>query len=268
MTENPHITQEALISYLYDECEPAARAEVVAHLERCSLCAEDIAALGATREHLAGWTPPDIALGFQISRPQPAAILRPQRWWQRPLPAWAQAAAALLIFGAGLSIGAARALTESSEVTGPLAVTAEQSVAPASPPTSTDNLARDVEQLRAELVSLKNTSSAGSSDPAPRSARALMDQAQALTPTAPRADAALLQQVRSLIEESEERQRSEFTLRAAQLARDFEVQRRADLTRIDRTIGRVHEETGVEVRQQRQAIDNLLRVVATSTPGR
>jgi hypothetical protein len=263
MTENPHITQEALISYLYDECEPAARAEVVAHLERCSLCAEDIAALGATREHLAGWTPPDIALGFQISRPQPAAILRPQRWWQRPLPAWAQAAAALLVFGAGLSIGAARALTESSEVTGPLAVTAEQSVAPASPPTSTDNLARDVEQLRAELVSLKNDSSAAGQ----RSALARMDQAQALVPSA-RSDAALMQQIRSLIEESEERQRSEFTLRARQLAHDFEVQRRYDLTQINQTIGRVQGETGIEVRQQRQAIDNLLRVVATSTPGR
>jgi hypothetical protein len=277
MTEN-HVTQEALISYLYDECEPAERAQVAAHLERCSLCAEDVAALGATRKHLAGWTPPDIALGFQITRPQPAAVLRPQQWWQRPLPAWAQAAAALLIFGAGLSIGAAR---EPAAGTGPIVATSEQRVAPASTPPSTDNLAREVEQLRAELVSLKNASNAGSSagssngssngsrnglrNTVPRFAQALTDQAPA---EAPRSDAAVLQQVRSLIEESEEQQRSEFTLRAAQLARDFELQRRADLLQINQTIGRVQGETGVEVRQQRQAIDNLLRVVATSTPGR
>ena len=59
----------------------------------------------ATRRHLEVWTPPDAELGFRMQVPSQEARLP---WWRAPLPAWAQAAAALVIFGVGLSVGLVR----------------------------------------------------------------------------------------------------------------------------------------------------------------
>ena len=54
---------------------------------------------------------PALPLGFQITRTesdQPAKVLRPAAWCKQPLPAWAQAAAAVVIFAAGMSVSAFR----------------------------------------------------------------------------------------------------------------------------------------------------------------
>ena len=53
---------EALVSYLYDECAPNERRAISGHVAICSDCAEELVALGATREQLAMWTPPDAQL--------------------------------------------------------------------------------------------------------------------------------------------------------------------------------------------------------------
>src|SRR5437667_367868 len=101
----------ALAGYLYDECEPDERRAIEAHLAVCATCAEEVQALRATRAQLACWAPPNGALGFQVvasSRtpaPEPAPVLTSPRWWHRPLPAWAQAAAAVLIFTSGALMG-------------------------------------------------------------------------------------------------------------------------------------------------------------------
>jgi hypothetical protein len=232
-----HIEGERLVSYLYGESEPAERAFVTAHLDVCGFCAEEIAALGATRDHLAAWRPPDAILGFQMSRGDapaetsretsqetlPARVLRPQRWWASPLPAWAQVAAALLIFGAGLSIGGARVgipgASRAEETSASRADEAVPRPVPAADrvPVSADgspDLAREIQSLRAELAAVRSVSS-----------------------TVPgRQDPALMRQVQSLIAESEHRQRNEFTLRAAQLLSDLDAQMRGDLTRINQRV--------------------------------
>src|SRR5687768_4076125 len=105
--------RDALVAYLYDECDPAERAAIAAHVSHCPACAEEIASLRATRTQLAAWMPPAASLGFQITganeRREPLAFTAraPQggRWWREPLPAWAQAAAAAVIFAAGLTAG-------------------------------------------------------------------------------------------------------------------------------------------------------------------
>ena len=114
--------RDALVAYLYDECDPADRAAIAAHVSHCPACAEEIASLRATRTQLAAWTPPAASLGFQITRADqrneplafasrapdtlsPDTSLRRTSWWREPLPAWAQAAAAALIFAAGLTAG-------------------------------------------------------------------------------------------------------------------------------------------------------------------
>ena len=273
MTEMVHVDHEQLVSYLYDECDAGARARVAAHLSACASCADEIAALTATRQHLADWAPPDVALGFQITRPSvaaeesatPAAVLRPARWWSRPLPAWAQAAAAVLIFGAGLAVGSGRGsidrVNPGASPGGGAARSApagasegaqaqERRITAAAPPAVSqtlvaasagdDRMTRLLEQLRADLATLKRAANV----------------APAAAP-----DRELVEQVKLLIDESEQRQRIEFTARSAQLARDFEMQRRVDLARVNETIGRVQGQAGVEVRQNRQAIEGLARVV-------
>ena len=102
---------EALVSYLYDECDPAERETIAAHLATCVSCAEEIGGLRDARAHLASWTPPALPLGFQITRTEsetPANVLRPGQWWRQPLPAWAQVAAAALIFVSGMSVNSWR----------------------------------------------------------------------------------------------------------------------------------------------------------------
>lgn len=117
---NPCGNHELLVTYLYDECEPAERQSIAAHVAVCATCAEELQALGDAREHLAAWSPPALPLGFQITRAaseQPSKVVpsglgrhssQSEGWWRQPLPAWAQAAAAAVIFAAGMSLGSAR----------------------------------------------------------------------------------------------------------------------------------------------------------------
>jgi hypothetical protein len=74
------------------------------------------------------------------------------------------------------------------------------------------------------------------------------------------ADTRILERVRVMIDESEQRQRRELALRSAELVRDFDAQRNVDLARIERTLGQMDGTTGVEVAQQRQMLNYLMRV--------
>ena len=108
-------TPEALVTYLYAECGPVERESIAAHVAICASCAEEVRALGDTRAHLASWSPPALPLGFQITRAESgpsAKVLRPAAWYRQPLPAWAQMAAAVAIFAAGMSVSAFRSSGE------------------------------------------------------------------------------------------------------------------------------------------------------------
>jgi len=143
---------EALIGYLYDECEPAEREAVAAHLALCASCAEEIHALGDTRAHMVSWTPPALPLGFQITRTEsdtPGKVLRPAAWWGRPLPAWAQAAAAVVIFAAGMSVN-----LERSGGGAPAPVVAQAPSAESTPVAETP-AADDITVTRAEFARLE-----------------------------------------------------------------------------------------------------------------
>jgi hypothetical protein len=116
----------ALMGYLYDDCEAGEREAIAAHLHDCRACADELKALAGTRRQLASWAPPDTSLGFQIpSGADESRVIRlgsggrretRAAWWREPLPAWAQLAAAMLIFAAGLSIGVARGRAAASQV--------------------------------------------------------------------------------------------------------------------------------------------------------
>ena len=267
MTENVHIVGERLIAYLYDEADTGERALVDAHLRVCAACAEELAGLGATRTHLAEWAPPDVALGFQISTPltagevpATATVLRPARWWQRPTPAWAQIAAAVLIFAAGLSLGQWRTPDAGSAAppqqvvtTSPQALSpqsAAQTPAPADVASvQVADLAREVAQLRQQVATLAST-------PSVSSAR-----------TASASEADVLARVRELIADSEAGLRTDMTLRDTQLAREVELQRRSDLAMFNNNLDRVTSQTGLALRQNEQTIQGLREGLAKAVSG-
>ena len=239
----------ALVSYLYDECEPGEQELIAAHVKRCATCAGEIDALRATRLTLAAWTPPDLALGFRIERDADvprAKVLEPTiAWWRAPLPAWAQAAAALVIFGAGLATGIAR--NEPAQT--PPAQTAA-AVSAEARPVAAPSVSRDALASRDELAQLEQRIRAEFGQP--RSTP---------TPTAVTArgsDDALLQQVKTLIDQSEENQRKDFTLRMVELAGNIEQQRRVDLTTVRQSMGQLQDVTGNELRQQREVLGRLV----------
>jgi hypothetical protein len=238
----------ALMSYLYDECTPGERRAIAAHATICSACADELTALGAVREDLATWTPPDAQLGFRIVADTPGPVLAPAlrrdtskvlrplhpRWWHRPMPAWAQVAAAALVFATGLTLGALRGTTTPSP----------------SPSNSPTVAANGATVTRAELAALEQ--------------RLRSEMTQARTSSQPvaatPADARVLERVRAMIDESEQRQRRELALRTTEMVRDFDAQRNDDLVRIERTFGQMDGTTGVEVAQQRQMLNYLMRV--------
>jgi len=234
----------ALVSYLYEECTPAERRAIAAHLVVCSACGEELIALGGTREQLAMWTPPDAQLGFRITPDTSRSnVLRPARWWRQPMPAWAQVAAAVVIFATGMTLGAVRGVMQPADGR-------PGSVAARSNATVAANTANAAPITRADLVALEQR------------LRSELSQTHATSQNAaaPPADSRILERVRVMIDESEQRQRRELALRSAELVRDFDAQRNVDLARIERTLGQMDGTTGVEVAQQRQMLNYLMRV--------
>lgn len=234
--------QAAQASYLYGECSEAERDAFDAHLAICAACAADIAALTSTRDALRSWTPPDAPLGFQIvSAERSAAVLRPARWWQRPLPAWAQTAAAVAIFAVGAGLGVTWRTPQPSPAASTVSATATPRTAAAPAAVSASDLSALERRLRAEMGSLRTAT------------------APAAAPAAT-ADERLLAQVRAIVAESERRQQQELALRLTQVMRDVDSQRRVDLSRIERTIGQMEGLTGAQAAEQRQMLNYLMRV--------
>ena len=235
----------ALVAYLYEECEPEMRKEIAGHLTQCESCSSEIDDLGWTRQRLEVWTPPMSTLGFQLPVPAQESRLP---WWRAPLPAWAQAVAALLIFGVGLSVGLTRGPAASPQVaaTQPAVVTSADTALRA-------ELSQLEQRLKSEMAAIRTTASTPVRQTAARS-------------DAPSDD--ILKRVEELVAQSEERQRREFTLRNVELARDFEAQRRIDMASVRETVGQFQGVTGTEIRQQREAIDTIRNLILVSQQGR
>ena len=84
-------------------------------------------------------------------------------------------------------------------------------------------------------------------------------------PTAPLGPEAL-RRVRALVEESERRQQRELALRLGEAVREVNVQRQADLVRIDRNIGAMQNNTGREMLRQRSEMLNYVTVRTAARP--
>jgi hypothetical protein len=236
----------ALITYVYGECDAAEQAAIDAHLAVCPACAGEIASLRDTRTHLSAWAPPAAELGFQIVGPQHAAgavnaeanILTPVRWWSRPLPAWAQVAAAAAIFVSGVLLGAARQPQAVPAQARSATIAATPGPTPAA--VSPEDLQSLEQRLRDEIGQVRHTAAVA---PAPR-----------------RGDEDVLRQVRALIADSEQRQRRELAMRTATVMSDVDTQRRLDLAQVQRTVGQIQDVTGAAIRDQNRMVNYLVNV--------
>jgi anti-sigma factor RsiW len=236
---------ETLVAHLYDELDAEQGAAVSRHLETCAACAAEYAALGGVRRVLGEWTPPAPPLRFNIAPDAPAAVLGPagSRW--QAVPAWAQLVAATL----ALAVGAAVANVQVRHDTDGWTVSTGW-IAPARPAAAPAATAG--EDWRPALAALEQSlrrelSSTAQATPIEAVAASTVDDPQTVS------------RMRSLIQESERRQQQELALRLAQFSRDLDLQRRADLVRIDQGIGQLEGRTGAEVARQREMLNYIVR---------
>ena len=236
---------DALVAYLYDECTFEERQRIEGHLTSCGACAAEVEGLGGTRVQLSSWTPPDAALGFRISAAAAPAVnaAAPDQtpipamrlpWWRQPMPAWAQAVAATVLFGLGMAAGSRQ-----------LPMTPSTAGAPAT--VSPGQLSYLESRLRREIAAIRTPGAA----PAPVAAAARLSDGDR---------DALLRQVRELVRESEDRQQQTFTIRAAQVARDAEIQRRVDVANLRQTFEQMQGSTSEVQRQQGEMLKYLVNV--------
>ena len=225
--------EEALIAYVYDDIDAVERARFDAHLAACPRCHEEVRALAGVRRQLAQWEPDVIPVGRQ------APVVGPpgQPWW-REIPAWAQVAAALLFLGVSASIANLEVRYDRSGLsvrTGWLAHAQTAAVAPAGSPApqSPGPWRADLTALEQQLRTEWRASQASAAD------------RQTPSRAASAGDADVLRRVRAL--------------RVGEVMRDVSTQRQADLVKIDRSLGAVQNNLGVEVMKQRQSLNLLYR---------
>jgi hypothetical protein len=237
-----------LVSYLYGEVDAATRQAVDAHLAECVACADEVTALGFVRSELGLWAAPEADLDFTIVKKSDLAaarVLRPARWWNT-VPVWAQAAAAVLIVAAGVSIANLRIQSGPegfSVSTGWLrpAASVTPAVAPAADDAFRTELASLEQKLRDEI-------------------RAARDQ-NTTRVAATSADDATIRQVRQLIADAEKRHSQELAARFVEFANDMTMQQRANMMNITRAMSA----QDAQMLRQRQYLSNINNAIRVST---
>jgi Putative zinc-finger len=241
--------KQTLVSYAYGEIDHDTRQAVDAHLASCDACAAEVTALGDVRSSIGLWVPPDVELDFTIvkkSQLPPSNVLRPERWW-KTVPAWAQAAAAILVVAAGAAIANVQVKSGPEGLTVTTGWMAQPQAPAPSAPSEREAIGRQVEGQLASLEQKLRDEI--------RSTREHDTRVASRTP----ADDATIRRVQQLIAASEQRHERELALRFVEFTRDINMQRRADLMNIGRGMVNYDE----QLQRQRQTINNLIRVSAT-----
>jgi len=256
---------ETLIAYLYDDIDAATRTAFEAHVSACAACRAELDALRGVRRQLAAWVEPasQHATVNAVDRQQyprlstlesrPSTVDSRKSSWLPDVPAWAQVAAAMLIVGvaAGIANLDIRYDANGLSIRTGWSKSEVAQRAPSPDPRRTDSV------TRAELVALEQRLR--------DEVRTLQAGAHAVTagdaqPARAAAEGDLMRRVRTMLDEGEKRQQRELALRVGEVLRDVSAQRQADLVRIDRSLGLVENNLGVEVLKQRERVNYLMRV--------
>jgi anti-sigma factor RsiW len=235
-----HITdnQEALLDYLYEEGDPAERVKVAQHLQECAPCSVALLEFQSVRGLLAEWTPPGGSLGFQVvQRDAPPAGMPVGLSVQKGSRSvfWAQAAAAVFLFAAGM--GASQLRLEYAN--GALTIRTRAAAS---------TVASDVSVTHAGTDILLPPSSIGR-----------VAVSQPATSTSASEDE-VLNRVKAWIDQSETRQRHELALRLQDVMNDFDAQRQADMRQVNQNFGQLEGQTATEVARSRELVNSLVKV--------
>ena len=245
-----HITdnEALLLDYLYDEAEPAERLRISRHLQECAPCSVAVLELQSVRGLLREWAPPEAALGFKVvsangSAEAPVLPARVHARFGSGWPAWMQAAAAVVLFGAGMAVSQLHVEYADGALTFRARPTAAIPIAAAEPVThsGTD-------------IPLPPSVTAGSPSIAAENV--------GYSPARPMSNDDLMRQVQALIDRSETRQQRELALRLADVVRDFDTQRQADLIQVQQNLGQIEGQTGEAMAQQRALLNSLVKTVS------
>jgi hypothetical protein len=244
---------EMVVAYLYGEMDSDERVVFDRHLVACAPCRAELVDLRDVRSELARWASPELSghVPFNVEIPrQPIAVARP-----RSIPVWAQAIAASLLLGvaagvANLDVSYSQAAGLSVRTGWRHPVEATSSPAPTVPASVQESAS--AAPWKADLASLE------------RDLRRALDQRPVATTIAASnsGDEVLLRRVRQLVQDSERRQESEVALRVAEAVREFQMQRQADLVKIDRTLGLMQNRTGLEVMRTQRQMNSLAQQVS------
>jgi hypothetical protein len=247
--------KDDLVSYLYDDLDGAARLAFERHLRDCADCRGELAAMRAVRTDLLTWSPPEPDFAFRlVSEPK---VLRPAvpswRAWFTPAAAFAAAAVLVLAAAAGL----ARIEVRSGPDGFTLRTGSSSSPFVPVPDSFVRAQARDVNlaaagtdafgMLERRIATLES---------AVRSNSGSLRQASMLRASASNDE--ILKVVRDLLAQSEGRQKTELAVRIAQVLRDVDAQRVADLNRVQQGIGRIDATVTEEAAAHRELMNYIL----------
>ncbi len=262
--------REQLISYLYDDVSADARAAFERHLRECTVCRDELAGLRGLRATLSTWTPPQPELAFEIvdhRTPHVPAAARAQApahphahqsswraWWT---PAAGLAAAAVLVLAAASALahvefryGADGFSVRTGWNTNASALQTASVAAPAASP-DTQKLVASYAEVERRIRDLEAASRSAAPQPAVRPVSQVVPSNRA-------SDSEMLARVRDLLAQSESRQERELALRIAQVLRDVDAQRTADLTRIQQGLGKIDAMTTADAAAHRELANYLI----------
>lgn len=262
-----------LMAYLYDEIEPAERETFEAHLKTCARCRVELNGLGGVREQLSEWSITSVASRQSIvASPVARSLATPvasqifgaessaerqaaSSVWQNP-PVWAQAAAAVLVLG--VAAGAANINIHYDAQNGLNIGTGwMQGRGSPGPQSSQGSRAQASDAQAAAVADVVSRSELTALEQQLRSEIHAVAAVPAHTVTAP-SDAETLRRVRALLDETERRHERELALKVAEVMRDVNMQRQADLRKIDQNI----DQGRVEVLRNRQMLDYYVQRVS------
>lgn len=220
--------QDALLDYLYEEGDPAERLAIAKHLQECAPCSVAVLEFQSVRGMLSDWAPPALtapsatvdhgARGGRSWGWGPTTTKESWRGWRPAL----QAAAAVLIFAAGMAVSQ----LDVEYQDGALTVRTQSSV-PAMPAASVRNASIELPAERLDINQIE---------------RELRDRLESRNASSIDIEH-LLQRVRTMIDQSEQRQQRALALRLSQVAREVDTQHQADLLRVQQDFGQQQEAT-------------------------
>lgn len=232
-----HDKPEALLDYLYEEGDPAQRLRIKRHLQDCATCSVAVLELQSVRGLLSEWKPPAARLGFKIvpGGEQTPVATQPVRWrFGAAWPRWAQVAAGIFLFSAGMAFSQLHVEVANGALT---------------------VRSRSAEPAITAAAGLTPVAHTGTDIPLPPAPVAMNEPARNVS-----AADEVLRRVKALIDQSESRQQRELALRLADVVRDFDTQRQADMQRVDQNFGQLEGQTGAEVARQRELLNQLVKV--------